>query len=74
MVMKKIFAVLAVILLLTIMACSKSDDVSSKDIGPEGETLVSSDGNATLNVPVGALEKVPQLLLLRLLLIYHKGI
>jgi hypothetical protein len=53
--MKKLFAVLAAILLLAIMACSKGDDVSSKDIGPTGETVVSSDGNATLNVPAGAL-------------------
>jgi len=60
--MKKLFVVLAAMLLLAVMACSsKSDDVSSKDIGQAGETLVSSDGNATLNVPSGALNNTVSL-------------
>ena len=54
--MKKLFMVLAAALLLAVMACSsKSDDVSSGNIGSAGGTVVSSDGNATLNVPTGAL-------------------
>jgi len=55
--MKKLFVVLAAVLLLAIMACSssKGDDVSSGNIGSAGGTIVSSDKNATLNVPAGAL-------------------